>query len=66
MSRIVRGALIQAKLCIPGDSPVAKIKEAMTEKTVSMLDQAAEQGAQVVSFSMARTSAANRTQNGTR
>ncbi len=47
MSRIVRGALIQAKLCEPGDSPVAKIKKAMTDKAVAMLEQAAEKGAQV-------------------
>jgi len=47
MSRIVRGALIQAKLNEPGDSPVAKIKQAMTDKTVAMIEQAAEKGAQV-------------------
>ncbi len=47
MSRVVRGALIQAKLCEPGDAPVTKIKAAMTDKAVAMLAQAAEQGAQV-------------------
>ena len=47
MSRIVRGALIQAKLCMPGDSLMAMIKKAMTEKAVAMLAEAAEQGAQV-------------------
>ncbi len=48
MSRMVRGALIQAKLNEPGDSPVAKIKQAMTDKTVGMLEEAASKGAQVV------------------
>ena len=47
MSRIVRGALIQAKLCERGDAPIAKIKKAMTEKAVAMLAEAAEQGAQI-------------------
>ncbi|MCH2114118.1 MAG: acyltransferase [Pirellulales bacterium] len=48
MSRVVRGALIQAKLSEPGNSPIAAIKESMIDKHVDMLVQAAEQGAQVV------------------
>jgi len=50
MSRIVRGALIQASLCEPGTSPIEKIKKAMIDKHVHMLAQAAEQGAQVACF----------------
>ncbi|HCK41475.1 MAG TPA: acyltransferase, partial [Planctomycetaceae bacterium] len=47
MSRVVRGALIQATLSEPGNSPVDKIKKSMIDKHVEMLDQAAGQGAQV-------------------
>jgi N-carbamoylputrescine amidase len=47
MPRTVRGALIQATLCEPATSPVEKIKEAMIDKHVAMLEQAAGQGAQV-------------------
>lgn len=48
MSRVVRGALIQATLCEPATSPVAKIKEAMTHKHVGLIETAADRGAQVV------------------
>lgn len=48
MSRIVRGGLIQATLCEPATSPVAKIKQAMTDKHVQLIEQAAAQGAQVI------------------
>src|SRR5262249_44790552 len=48
MPRVVRGALIQATLCEPATSPVAKIKEAMLEKHVALIAQAAGRGAQVV------------------
>ncbi len=48
MTRMVRGGLIQATLCEPATSPVAKIKQAMTDKHVALLEQAAQQGAQVV------------------
>ncbi len=47
MSRIVRGALIQATLCEPSTSPIEKIKQAMIDKHVDLLAQAAQQGAQV-------------------
>ncbi|HMP08214.1 MAG TPA: nitrilase-related carbon-nitrogen hydrolase [Lacipirellulaceae bacterium] len=47
MSRIVRGALIQATLCEPATSPVEKIKQAMIDKHVALLAQAADAGAQV-------------------
>ena len=48
MSRIIRGALIQATLCEPTTSPVAKIKQAMTDKHVELISQAADSGAQVL------------------
>ena len=48
MSRIVRGALIQATLCESAASPLTKIKQAMIDKHTDLVSQAAEQGAQVV------------------
>ena len=48
MARIVRGALIQATLCEPATSPVAKIKQAMIDKHVDLIAQAADKGAQIV------------------
>src|SRR5437588_4572727 len=48
MPRLVRGGLIQATLCEPATSPVAKIKKAMTDKHVALIAQAADRGAQVV------------------
>ena len=48
MPRIVRGALIQATLCEPGTSPIEKIKQAMIDKHVALIEQAAGRGAQVV------------------
>ena len=50
MSRLVRGALIQATLCEPATSPLEKIKRAMIDKHVDMLAQAAGKGAQVACF----------------
>ena len=47
MPRNVRGALIQAKLCEPVTSGVQKVKQAMIDKHVELIAQAAEQGAQV-------------------
>ncbi len=44
MPRIVRGGLIQATLCEPATSPVEKIKQAMIDKHVALIGQAAEQG----------------------
>jgi len=48
MSRIVRGALIQATLSEPGDAPIETIKKSMIEKHVGLIGRAAEQGAQVI------------------
>jgi N-carbamoylputrescine amidase len=48
MSRIVRGGLIQAMLCEPATAPVASVKQAMIDKHVALIAEAADQGAQVV------------------
>src|SRR3954447_2636947 len=48
MPRVVRGGLIQATLCEPATSPVEKIKQAMIEKHVALIRQAADRGAQVL------------------
>ncbi|MFL5329508.1 MAG: nitrilase-related carbon-nitrogen hydrolase [Gemmataceae bacterium] len=48
MPRIVRGGLIQAKLNESANSPPSKIKSAMTEKSVTMIAEAAGRGAQVI------------------
>lgn len=47
MARIVRGALIQAKLCEPATAPLEKIKSSMIDMHVDLIAQAADQGAQV-------------------
>lgn len=47
MARLVRGALIQAKLCEPATSPIEKIKSAMIDMHVDLIAKAAEQGAGV-------------------
>ncbi|HEY7089183.1 MAG TPA: nitrilase-related carbon-nitrogen hydrolase [Tepidisphaeraceae bacterium] len=48
MPRVVRGGLIQAKLCEPTTSPIPKIKKAMIDKHVSMIAEAAEKGVEVL------------------
>src|SRR3569833_3659275 len=48
MARMVRGGLIQATLSEPGTAPVAKIKQSMIDKHVSMIEQAAGRGAQII------------------
>jgi N-carbamoylputrescine amidase len=45
---MVRSALIQAKLCTPATAPVAQIKQAMLDKHVGLIEQAAGQGAQII------------------
>lgn len=47
MTRIVRGALIQATLAEPATSPIDRVKRAMIDKHVALLKQAADRGAQV-------------------
>src|SRR5258705_3000515 len=44
MARMVRGGLIQATLCEPATSPVEKIKKAMIDKHVAMIEEAAQKG----------------------
>jgi beta-ureidopropionase len=48
MSRVVRGALIQATLCEPATSPAAAVKKAMIDKHIALIASAAKEGAQVV------------------
>lgn len=48
MARIVRGALIQATLCEPTTAPPERIKRAMIDKHVALIEQAAGRGAQIV------------------
>ena len=48
MSRIVKGALIQATLSEPGTAAPAKIKKSMIDKHVAMIAAAADKGAQVL------------------
>jgi beta-ureidopropionase len=48
MSRVVRGALIQATLCEPATSPTAVVKKAMIDKHIALIAAAAKEGAQVV------------------
>ncbi len=48
MPSIVRAALIQATLCEPVTSPLAKIKQAMIDKHVALIERAVGKGAQVV------------------
>jgi N-carbamoylputrescine amidase len=48
MARIVRAGLIQATLCEPATSPIAKIKAAMIDKHLALVADAAGKGVQVV------------------
>ena len=48
MARVVKAALIQATLCEPGTSPIAKIKQAMIDKHVGLIGRAADAGARIV------------------
>lgn len=50
MDRIVRGALVQTTCEADPSGPVQKIKQAMIDKCVAQLEQAAGQGAQVLCF----------------
>ena len=47
MTRITRAALIQASNDTPGEASIDEIKSAMIDKHVALIEQAAEQGAQV-------------------
>jgi len=48
MARIARGGLIQASLAAPADAPLEKIKSAMLDKHVALIEQAAGKGVQVL------------------
>ncbi len=48
MPRMVRGGLIQATLCEPVTSGVEKVKQAMIDKHVALLADAADKGVEVV------------------
>src|ERR1051326_8563025 len=48
MPRIVRCALIQAGNVEPAESPIEKIKKAMIDKHVAMIEDAAKQGVQII------------------
>jgi len=48
MARIVRGGLIQASSAAPADSPLDKIKSAMIDKHIALIEQAAGKGVQVL------------------
>jgi N-carbamoylputrescine amidase len=48
MGREVRAALIQATLCEDASAPADRIKQAMIDKNVGLIDEAAAAGAQVV------------------
>ena len=47
MSRIVRCSLIQATNVEAVEEPLAKIKQAMLDKHIGLIHQAAEDGAQI-------------------
>src|SRR5437016_11509500 len=48
MARIVRGGLIQASNPVAGNEPVKKIKQAMIDKHIQLIAQAAKKGVQVL------------------
>lgn len=48
MTRIVRSAIIQATLCEKASAPVQRIRQAMIDKHVALIEDAARQSAQVV------------------
>lgn len=50
MARIVKGGLIQAHNQEPADSPIEKIKKANLDYQLKFVEQAAEQGVQVLCF----------------
>lgn len=48
MARIIRGGLIQAKFNEKADSPVQKIKKAMIDKHVALIEEAARKDVQIL------------------
>ena len=50
MPRIVKAGLIQTSLAIDTNEPIEKIREAQTERTLKYLEQAAQEGVQIICF----------------
>jgi beta-ureidopropionase len=50
MARIVRGGLIQATLAISSEQPIEKVKQAMIDKHLKMIGEAAAKGVQILSL----------------
>ncbi len=48
MSRIVRGGLIQCSIATTNDQPIAKIKKAMIDKHIPMIEKAGKEGVQIL------------------
>lgn len=48
MARIVRSGLIQATLCEPATAPIERLKQGMIDKHVTLIERAADKGAQVI------------------
>ena len=48
MARTVKGGLIQASNPIPGDNDLQKIKQAMLDKHIPLIEQAGKQGVEVL------------------
>jgi N-carbamoylputrescine amidase len=50
MARVVRGGLIQATLALSSEQPIAKVKQAMIDKHIKMIGEAAAKGVQILSL----------------
>lgn len=48
MSRIVRGGLIQCSIATSNDQPIQKIKKAMIDKHIPMIEKAGKEGVQIL------------------
>ena len=50
MARIVRGGLIQATLALSSEQPIEKVKQAMIDKHIKLIGEAATKGVQILSL----------------
>jgi N-carbamoylputrescine amidase len=50
MARIVRGGLIQATLALSSEQPIEKVKQAMIDKHIKLIGEAAAKGVQILSL----------------
>jgi beta-ureidopropionase len=50
MARIVRGGLIQATLALSSEQPIEKVKQAMIDKHIKLIAEAAAKGVQILSL----------------